>query len=134
MNKDKAMNLTAPIVIIDDQKMMTDLTTSIIHSMKLEPIVSFCSSKRALEYILSNDVSMIISDWNMPELSGIELLGQLRNTDKDKTTPFLMLTAEAELENIQKAIQLGVTDYITKPFTCQVLTKKITAIINRSNN
>jgi two-component system chemotaxis response regulator CheY len=72
----------------------------------------------------------IISDWNMPQMTGIDLLGKLKGNDKLKTVPFLMVTAEAEQGNVVIAVKAGVSNFIVKPFSAQVLKEKIDKIFN----
>lgn len=78
--------------------------------------------------VLSNSVppvQLIISDWNMPNLSGLELLKKVRADAKYAKVPFLMLTAEAEAHQVKEAVVAGVTNYITKPFTGETLKLKL---------
>ncbi|MDH5581338.1 MAG: response regulator, partial [Bdellovibrionales bacterium] len=70
----------------------------------------------------------IISDWSMPEMSGLDLLNKVRDDDNYKTTPFLMITAEAEQSNVLVAVKAGVSNFIVKPFTTDVLKEKINKI------
>jgi two-component system chemotaxis response regulator CheY len=73
----------------------------------------------------------IVSDWNMPGLSGLELLKRLRADEKYKNLPFLMITAEAEQSNVVIAVKAGVSNFIVKPFSAQVLKEKIDKIFNK---
>ena len=66
----------------------------------------------------------ILSDWNMPKMSGLDLLKKMRATDEFKKTPFLMITAEAEQGNVVIAVKAGVSNFIVKPFSAQVLKEK----------
>jgi two-component system chemotaxis response regulator CheY len=70
----------------------------------------------------------IISDWNMPEMSGIELLKKVRSTDHSSKIPFIMVTAESEKDNLVMAVKEGVSDFITKPFTFEILQAKMNKI------
>lgn len=84
---------------------------------------------RVLEQQLLEDepIQLVLSDWNMPEMPGIELLKQIRELDDYQDVPFLMITAEGQKHQILEAIQAGVTDYILKPFTPDLLEKKLQA-------
>ena len=73
----------------------------------------------------------IVSDWNMPKMSGLDLLKNIRETDHFKTLPFLMITAEAEQGNVVIAVKAGVSNFIVKPFSAQVLKEKIDKIFNK---
>lgn len=74
------------------------------------------------------DFEMIVSDWNMPHMTGLEFLKAVRADPKFKHLPFLMVTAEAEKENIIEAVKAGVSNYIVKPFTGQALKEKLDKI------
>ncbi|MDR1313964.1 MAG: response regulator, partial [Deltaproteobacteria bacterium] len=73
---------------------------------------------------------LIISDWNMPNMTGIELLRHVRGTERIKDIPFLMVTAEAQQENIIEAVKAKVSNYIVKPFTADTLNEKMEKIFS----
>lgn len=73
-------------------------------------------------------IGMVVSDWNMPNMTGLEFLKAVRADDRYKELPFLMVTAEAEKENIIEAVKAGVSNYVVKPFTAQTLKEKLTKI------
>jgi two-component system chemotaxis response regulator CheY len=73
----------------------------------------------------SPPIQLVVSDWNMPNLSGVELLKKLRADERFVKLPFLLLTAEAEAHQVKEAILAGVTEYIIKPFTADVLKAKL---------
>ena len=77
----------------------------------------------------SQKIDFIISDWNMPTMSGLELLKAVRTDEELNKTPFLMVTAEALKENVVEAVKAGVNNYIVKPFTAEILEEKIKKII-----
>ncbi len=72
----------------------------------------------------------IVSDWNMPQMTGLELLKKVRETEQTQKLPFLMITAEAEQGNVVIAVKAGVSNFIVKPFSAQVLKEKIDKIFN----
>jgi two-component system chemotaxis response regulator CheY len=73
-------------------------------------------------------IQLVISDWNMPNCTGVELLRRVRNEPKYAKIPFILLTAEAEVEKVQEAVSLGVSNYILKPFTAENLRTKLEAV------
>lgn len=75
----------------------------------------------------------IISDWNMPGMSGFELLKAVRGDSKTKDTPFMLVTAESEQKNVVEAVKAGVSDYVVKPFNATTLKQKLEAIYARNN-
>jgi two-component system chemotaxis response regulator CheY len=74
-------------------------------------------------------IDLIISDWNMPKMTGIEFLKKVRASDAYKATPFLMVTAEAQKQNVIEAVQAGVLNYIVKPFTAEAISEKLEKIL-----
>lgn len=87
----------------------------------------------ALQKLRSGNYQFVITDWNMPNMTGIELVQEIRKDPKLKHLPILMVTAEAKKENIILALKSGVNNYIVKPFTPKVLKEKISAIFTQKN-
>jgi two-component system chemotaxis response regulator CheY len=85
----------------------------------------------ALRKLKSTKYDMIICDWNMPNMTGIELLKEVRSDESLKAVPFLMVTAEANKENVIEAVKAGVSNYIVKPFTADTLSGKIDAVMKK---
>ena len=112
----------------------TDVTRAIIHKMiyklgytNVVQVADGVSAKRELEKatVLKKPFNLIISDWNMPEYSGMALLKFVRSDAQMSQTPFLILTSNNEKEQVMEAIRTGVTAYVTKPFSIEVLEKKL---------
>ena len=82
----------------------------------------------ALAKLKTGEFGLVVSDWNMPIMQGIELLRAIRADEHLKTLPFLMVTAEAQKENLIEAVQAGVSNYVVKPFTAEVLQSKLEKI------
>ena len=87
--------------------------------------------QQALELINNNNFDIILSDCNMPKMNGLELLARVRSQEKTKHLPFIMVTATAEKETIEKALALGVSDIMIKPFTSTTLKSKISEVISK---
>ena len=83
----------------------------------------------AWEILQGQTIDLIISDWNMPKMTGLELLKKVRASDQYKRTPFLMVTAEAQKQNIIEAVQAGVSNYVVKPFTAEAISDKLEKIL-----
>jgi two-component system chemotaxis response regulator CheY len=83
----------------------------------------------ALSMIRSKTYGLILSDWNMQPMTGLELLKEVRAEDRTKALPFVMVTAEAKAENVVAARQAGVNNYVIKPFTLAVLKQKLTTVL-----
>lgn len=119
------------ILVVDDQPIARDLVRTILKGNGFNTILVAENGRTALDILMQARVELMICDWNMPNLTGVELLRKVRAIPQYKELPFLMLTAEAYRENVQEAMAAGVTDYVTKPFTAEVLTQKINTILSK---
>lgn len=127
------MNLKMRVLVVDDMAVMRKMVTKILKGLGFETIDNASDGKEAWDKIEGaiNDGSpyeFIVSDWNMPNMSGLELLQKMRSKDSTKKVPFLMVTAEGEKENLVTAIKAGVTNFVVKPFTPATLGEKIKKI------
>jgi len=118
------------ILVVDDFATMRRIVKNILKQLGYENIVEAEDGKAALRILENQQVDFIVSDWNMPNMSGLELLKVVRADEKLKELPFLMVTAEALKENIVEAVKSGVSNYIVKPFTAEVLKEKIEKIFS----
>jgi two-component system, chemotaxis family, chemotaxis protein CheY len=116
------------IITIDDFSTMRRIVKNLLKQLGFSNILEADDGTTGLEAIRSQKVDFIISDWNMPKMTGLELLKTVRSDPALKDIPFLMVTAEAEKENIIQAVQAGVSNYVVKPFTAEVLKQKIEKI------
>jgi len=117
------------ILIVDDFATMRKVIRNLLKQGGFENIVEAEDGAAALKILKSQPVDFIISDWNMPNMSGLELLKAVRGDDELKALPFLMVTAEALKDNVVAAVKAGVSNYIVKPFTAEVLNEKIEKIV-----
>jgi two-component system chemotaxis response regulator CheY len=124
---DKAM----PILVVDDFSTMRRIVKTCLRQLGFENIAEAEDGKQALEKMAATDFKLVVSDWNMPNMMGIDLLRQVRSVDKWKTLPFIMVTAEAQKENVIEAAKAGVSNYIIKPFTTDQLQAKLEAVFSR---
>ena len=118
------------ILTVDDFSTMRRIIRNILRQIGYNNIVEADDGAAALKVLESQDVDFVISDWNMPNMSGLELLKAVRANDKLQTIPVLLVTAEALKENVVEAVKAGVNGYIVKPFTAEVLKDKIDSIFN----
>lgn len=116
-------------LIVDDFPTMRRITKTLLKQLGYGNMIEAEDGKQALD-LLKQDASIefIVSDWNMPNMTGLELLQAVRAEEKLKRLPFLMVTAEAEQDNIMAAVKSGVSNYIVKPFTAQTLQEKLIKI------
>jgi two-component system chemotaxis response regulator CheY len=124
------------ILVIDDFKTMRKVVMNALGQLGLKNIVEADDAADALPMIEAAAASpepfgLIVSDWNMPKMKGIELLAKVRANPATAKLPFVLVTAEAETSNITEAIKLGVSNYIVKPFTMAGFSEKITAVYKK---
>ena len=124
-----SVNKNLKILIVDDFATMRKVIRNLLKQGGFENVVEAEDGAAALKILKSQQVDFIISDWNMPNMSGLELLKAVRADDELKALPFLMVTAEALKDNVVAAVKAGVSNYIVKPFTAEVLNEKIEKIV-----
>ncbi len=122
------MDLNMKILVVDDFATMRKVIRNMLRQLGCENVFEAENGEEGFRMAQTDDFGLIVSDWNMPVMSGLEFLKAVRSEEKTKNTPFLMVTAEALKENIIQAIQLGASNYIVKPFTPQVFEEKLKAI------
>ncbi len=121
------------VLVVDDYMLTRDMVVSILKQLGFTNITTAEDGRQALHLMKENTYNLIICDWNMPRMTGIELLREVRLERNYVKTPFLLLTAEAYKENVVEALDAGVTDYITKPFTTQTLVAKLESALLRAS-
>ncbi|MCA9772786.1 MAG: chemotaxis response regulator CheY [Myxococcales bacterium] len=119
------MNKEMRILVVDDFSTMRNIIKNILRQLGYNNIIEADSGKTALQKLAEKPVDLVISDWNMPVMDGLELLKRIRASAELKSIPVVMVTAEAKKENIIEAVQAGVSNYIVKPFTPEVLEQKL---------
>jgi two-component system chemotaxis response regulator CheY len=123
-----AVNTNMRVLIVDDFSTMRRIIKNILRQLGFTNIIEADDGSAAWEILNKDQVDFIISDWNMPQMTGIELLRKVRASEEFADLPFLMVTAEAQQENIIEAVQAKVSNYIVKPFTAETLGQKINKI------
>lgn len=113
------------ILIVDDQDSILRIIKGLLLELGFNDIRTASNGEKACLLLKQEKIEMIISDWNMPHMSGLELLKQVRSDPKLLNIPFVMVTAEAEKDNIVEAIKAGVDQYVVKPFSADDLKKKM---------
>lgn len=116
-------------LVVDDFSTMRRIVKNILRDLEFKNILEADDGTTAVQILTSQKVDLIVSDWNMPKMSGLELLKYVRSNEHIKDTPFLMVTAEAQKENIIEAVKARVSNYIVKPFTAATLAEKLAKII-----
>ncbi len=116
------------VLVVDDFSTMRRIVKNILRQLGFQNITEADDGTTAWEILNKKKIDFIVSDWNMPQMTGIELLRKVRASDHLSETPFLMVTAESLQENILEAVQAKVSNYIVKPFTAETLKQKIDKI------
>ncbi len=127
MSVDKNMR----ILLVDDFKTMLKLTGSLLNQMGFKNIDEATDGGMALQKLKENKYNLILSDWNMEPMTGLDLLKAVRADATLKHIPVILITAESKPENIITAKQAGVNNYIVKPFNANTLKEKLTAVIGQ---
>ncbi|RYG62163.1 MAG: response regulator [Alphaproteobacteria bacterium] len=117
------------ILVVDDAQTMRRIIVNLLRQLGFTNMTEADDGTTAWEKLSTEHVDLIISDWNMPKMTGIDLLKRVRESETYKNTPFIMVTAEGKRENVIAAVQAGVSNYIVKPFNAATLKEKMTKVI-----
>lgn len=124
------MDLNMKVLVVDDFATMRRILKNILKQIGFSNIAEADDGKSALAELKKERFDLIISDWNMPEMSGLELLQKIRSDDELKDIPFVMVTAEAQKDNILEAVKAGVNNYVVKPFTAETIGEKLKKVFD----
>jgi two-component system chemotaxis response regulator CheY len=116
------------IMVVDDMSTMRRIVKNLLKQLGFANVEEAENGQEALIKLKADKFGFVVSDWNMPVMSGIQLLRAIRADESLKSIPVLMVTAEAQKENIIEAVQAGVSNYVVKPFTAEALQEKINKI------
>lgn len=119
------------ILVVDDFPTMRRIVKNILKQLGFENIEEAEDGAQAYSKLKSGGFGFVISDWNMPNMDGLSFLKAVRSDPELKNTPFLMVTAEAEKNKVIEAIKSGVSNYIVKPFTAEILKEKMDRIFEK---
>lgn len=126
-----ALDQSMKILVIDDFPTMRRIIKNLLKEIGYENVDEAEDGDVALDKLKGGGFDFVVSDWNMPNMTGLDLLKAVRAEAGIKDIPFLMVTAEAAKENIVLAVEAGVNNYIVKPFTAAVLKEKIGKILEK---
>ena len=125
MTVNKAMN----IIVVDDYNTMRRIIRNLLKQLGFDNVDEAADGGEAIAKMREKQYHLVISDWNMEPMTGLELLKLVRADEKLKLTPFIMVTAESKPENVIAAKQAGVSNYIVKPFNAETLKTKMVSVI-----
>ncbi len=117
------------VLIVDDYKTMLRIIRNLLKQIGFENVDEAADGTEALGKLRAKRYGLVISDWNMSPMTGLELLQAVRADAKLATIPFIMITAESKTENVVAAKQAGVSNYIVKPFNAETLQGKIEKVL-----
>ncbi len=123
------VDMNMKILIVDDYKTMLRILRNLLKQLQFNNIEEATDGSMALEMIRKESFDLIISDWNMEPMSGIELLREVRKDEQLQHLPFVMITAESKTEKVIAARDAGVSSYIVKPFNAETLKAKLTGVL-----
>jgi two-component system chemotaxis response regulator CheY len=126
------MDKNTPVLIVDDYKTMLRIIRNLLKQLDIENVEEATDGQEALNKLRAGHYGLVISDWNMAPMTGLDLLKEVRADAKLKDTPFIMITAESKTENVVAAKQAGVSNYIVKPFNAETLRDKIEKVMGNA--
>ena len=124
-----AIDKDMPILIVDDYKTMLRIIRNLLKQLDFNNVDEATDGTVALEKLREKKYGLIISDWNMEPMTGIQLLKEVRGDSALRKMPFIMITAESKTENVVIAKEAGVSNYIVKPFNAATLKSKLVGVL-----
>jgi two-component system chemotaxis response regulator CheY len=123
------MDKTINVLIVDDYRTMLRIIRNLLKQLDFNNVEEATDGAEALAKLRAGNFGLVISDWNMQPMTGLDLLREVRADARLKATPFIMITAESKTENVVAAKQAGVSNYIVKPFNAETLREKIEKVL-----
>lgn len=124
-----AVDMNMNILIVDDYKTMLRIISNLLKQLGFKNIEEATDGSEALRKLREGNFNLVISDWNMVPMTGLQLLKEVRADAKLKALPFIMVTAESKTENVVEAKTAGVSNYIVKPFNAETLKQKLVTVL-----
>ena len=115
--------MSTRVLVADDSKTMRKIISRSLDAIGVSSVTEAADGSQAVALFKLNPFDMVLTDWNMPGKSGLEVVREIRSQDAD--VPIIMITTEAEKRRVMEAIQAGVSDYLVKPFTAETLREKL---------
>ena len=124
-----AVDYNMPILIVDDYKTMLKIIRNLLKQLGFTNVEEAMDGSEALGKLREGDFDLVISDWNMEPMTGLQLLKEVRADDRLRAVPFIIITAESKIENVVAAKEAGVSNYIVKPFNAATIKAKLTSVL-----
>jgi two-component system, chemotaxis family, chemotaxis protein CheY len=116
-------------LVVDDSSTMRRILINTLSKLGYSDVVEAANGREGIDRLAANQVDVIITDWNMPEMTGIEFIRSVRADEKNAKLPVLMVTTNAAKDDIVEALRAGVTNYVVKPFTPDTMKEKIEGVV-----
>ncbi|MCA3358540.1 MAG: chemotaxis response regulator CheY, partial [Alphaproteobacteria bacterium] len=123
------MDKNINVLIVDDYRTMLRIIRNLLKQLDFNNVDEAVDGQEALAKLRAGNFGLVISDWNMAPMTGLDLLKEVRADQRLKNMPFIMITAESKTENVVAAKQAGVSNYIVKPFNAETLREKIEKVL-----
>ncbi len=123
-----ALDKNSKILVVDDNATIRKILNKHLNALGYTDVATVGSGAEALEIFAQEEVNFLITDWNMPEMTGLELIKAIRSGEKNPDLPVMMVTAEGEMEKMREASEVNVKAYLLKPFSAQSIVDKIEQI------
>ena len=123
------MDKNINVLIVDDYRTMLRIIRNLLKQLEFNNVDEAVDGQEALAKLRAGNFGLVISDWNMAPMTGLDLLKEVRADQRLKNMPFIMITAESKTENVVAAKQAGVSNYIVKPFNAETLREKIDKVL-----
>jgi two-component system chemotaxis response regulator CheY len=120
------------ILVVDDSSTMRRIIINALNKVGFSDYLEASNGREGIEKLATGPVDLIITDWNMPEMTGVEFIRAVRANDSTKQIPALMVTTNAAQEDITVAMEAGVNNYLVKPFTPDSIKEKIQAAVKKA--
>jgi len=127
-----SLNKNMRVLIVDDYNTMLRILRNLLRQLDINTVEEATDGEKALDLMRRNQFDLVISDWNMAPMTGLDLLRAVRADEKLRRIPFIMVTAESKTENVITAKQAGVSNYIVKPFNAETLRMKIESVFAKA--
>lgn len=124
-----AIDFSTPVLVVDDYGTMVRIIRNLLKQLGFTTVDDANDGSTALDKMRERKYGLVISDWNMEPMTGIQLLREVRADSKLKSLPFIMITAESKTENVVAAKEAGVNNYIVKPFNAATLKTKLSSVL-----
>ena len=127
-----AMDRNINVLIVDDYRTMLRIIRNLLKQNDFNNVDEATDGQEALAKLRAGQFGLVISDWNMAPMTGLDLLKEVRADPRLRETPFIMITAESKTENVVAAKAAGVSNYIVKPFNAETLRDKIEKVLGHA--